>query len=64
MRHRKKSWMDPRIKMVLLFTVILCAGVAVGLLFTPVFHVQEVFCEGNVRITQDEIIRAAQEESG
>lgn len=64
MRHRKKSWMDPRIKMALLFTVILCAGVAVGLLFTPVFHVQEVFCEGNVRITQDEITGAAQVETG
>lgn len=56
--------MNPKLKMVLTFLVVLCLGTSIGLMFTPIFHVQEVICEGNSRIQGEEITAAAQEING
>ena len=62
--HRNKRRMNPKLKMVLTFLVVLCLGTSIGLMFTPIFHVQEVICEGNSRIPGEEIADAAQEING
>lgn len=62
--RRNKRRMNPKLKMVLTFLVVLCLGTAIGLMFTPIFHVQEVICEGNSRIQGEEITAAAQEING
>ena len=49
-----------RIRMILVFLVVVFLGVAIGMLFTPAFNVQEVWCEGNERIPQEDIIETAQ----
>ncbi len=48
------------IKRTVTILVIICLGVAIGILFTPIFDVQEVYCEGNSRISSVEIIEKAQ----
>lgn len=62
--RRNKRRMNPKLKMVLTFLVVLCLGTGIGLMFTPIFHVQEVICEGNSRIQGEEITAAAQEING
>ncbi|MEE1013888.1 MAG: FtsQ-type POTRA domain-containing protein [Clostridia bacterium] len=62
--HRNKRRMNPKLKMVLTFLVVLCLGTGIGLMFTPIFHVQEVICEGNSRIQAEEITATAQEING
>ncbi len=61
-REEKRVWR--RTRTAVTFLLLLCIGVGVGLLFTPVFHVQEVYCEGNDRIPQEEIIAAAEVQTG
>lgn len=58
--HRNKRRMNPKLRLVLTFLLVLCLGVSIGLMFTPLFHVQEVFCEGNSRIAAEEIIAATE----
>ncbi len=40
--------------------LLVCVSICVGLFFTPLFHIQEVFCVGNDRIAQEEIIAVAE----
>ena len=40
--------------------LVVCIGLCGGLFFTPLFHIQEVFCVGNDRIAPEEIIAAAE----
>ncbi len=61
-REKKRVWR--RIRAGVMFLLLLGIGVGVGLLFTPIFHVQEVYCEGNDRISQEEIIAAAEVQMG
>lgn len=56
--------MNPKLKWILIFLLVVFLGVGIGLMFTPVFHVQEVFCEGNVRIGSEEICQAAADATG
>lgn len=63
-KDRNKRRMNPKLKAVLTFLTVLCFGVGVGLMFTPMFHIEGVFCEGNIRLAQEEICAPAQESIG
>ncbi len=63
-KDRNKRRMNPKLKAVLTFLTVLCLGVGVGLMFTPMFHIEGVFCEGNIRLSQEEICAPAQESIG
>ncbi len=63
MAHQKRR-MNPKLRLILIFLLVVALGVGVGLMFTPVFHVQEVFCEGNSRIAAEEISAAAADVTG
>lgn len=63
MAHQKRR-MNPKLRLILIFLLVVTLGVGVGLMFTPVFHVQEVFCEGNSRIAAEEISAAAADVTG
>lgn len=56
--------MNPKLRLILIFLLVVSLGVGIGLMFTPVFHVQNVFCEGNSRIAADEISAATAEAIG
>ncbi len=60
--HKKR--MNPKLRLILIFLLVVSLGVGIGLMFTPVFHVQEVVCEGNTRISAEELSAAAQEATG
>lgn len=62
--YRNRRKMNPKLRFILAFLTILCLGVGIGLMFTPIFHVQEVSCEGNTRISSEEIISNAQDAIG
>ena len=62
--YRNKRRMNPKLRLILTFFTILCLGVGIGLMFTPVFHVQEITCEGNTRIASQEIVATAQDAIG
>ncbi|MBR5152527.1 MAG: FtsQ-type POTRA domain-containing protein [Clostridia bacterium] len=53
--RRRKQRMNLKLKMVLTFLLVLCLGTGIGAMFTPVFHISEVLCEGIVRIPPEEI---------
>ncbi len=59
-KRKREQRMPARMRAVILFVMIVIIGVSVGALFTPVFHITEVFCVGNERISQEEIIAAAE----
>ncbi len=59
-RRKRKQRMPVKRRAAILFVMIVLVGVSIGVLFTPVFHVEEVYCVGNERITQEEIIGAAE----
>ncbi len=60
MGKRVKKQRIFKMRKTVLALVILAFGVGIGVLFTPIFHVEGVLCEGNNRISQEEIIAAAQ----
>ncbi len=60
MGRKKRNRLPVKVRAAILFSMIVVIGVGIGLLFTPVFHVEEVFCAGNERISQEEIIAAAE----
>lgn len=59
---RKKREIDARLRMGLILGGVVGLAILIGLLFTPIFYVQDVWCEGNSRISQEEILAAAQVE--
>ena len=59
--HRK---MERKLRTVILVILVISIGTAIGLVFTPLFHVQEAWCEGNNRVSQEEILSVAQVELG
>ena len=64
MPKNNQRQLEKKIRSVILVILIICIGTAIGLVFTPIFHVQEVWCEGNNRISQEEILGVAQVELG
>lgn len=62
--YRNKRKMNPKLRLILTFLIVVCLGVGIGLMFTPLFHVQEVLCEGNARIPSEEIIADGQDVIG
>ena len=63
-KDRNRRRMNPKLKAVLTFLTVLCLGIGVGLMFTPMFHIEGVFCEGNIRLSQEELCAPAQESIG
>ena len=59
--HRK---MERKLRTVILVILVISIGTAIGLVFTPLFHVQEAWCEGNNRVSQEEILGVAQVDLG
>ena len=51
-------------KRIITIVIIICLGTAMGVLVTPIFDVQEAYCEGNHRISPVTIIEKAQVEIG
>lgn len=64
MREKNKPRLGKGLRRMLVVLIILVLGSGIGLLFTPIFHVTEVFCEGNNRISQEEILQTAQIQVG
>lgn len=58
MKNKAKSRM--RVKAAVVFFTVLILGIAAGVFFSPIFNVDEVICEGNEKISTDEIIQTAQ----
>ncbi len=62
--RQKKQRMNQKLKMALTFLLVLCTASGVAALFTPLFHVSEVLCEGISRVTAEEVLSAAGEVRG
>ncbi len=58
-KRRRENRMSAKTRAAILFTLIVVIGIGVGLLIAPPLAVEEVYCEGNVRVSQEEIIEAA-----
>ena len=57
-----KKEIDFKRKKWILIGVGICVAVCAALLFTPIFNVDKVLCQGNVRIAYEEIESAAKVE--
>ena len=55
-KNKRKNYL----KKIITVSIIICIGTAIGILFTPIFDVQEAYCEGNSRISSGTIIERAQ----
>jgi len=62
--RQKRRRMNIKLKMALTFLLVLCLCTGIGVMFTPLFHVNEVLCEGVVRIPAEEIFASAGEVKG
>ncbi len=63
MRRRKEKntkKMPVYISATIIFLIVVLVGVGVGMFFMPAFRVAEVYCEGNQRISQEELVAAAE----
>lgn len=60
----KKAKGQKWIKTVLTVLLVICIGTGIGFLFTPIFDIQEVYCEGNNRVSSVTLAEAAQENMG
>lgn len=56
--------MKQRTRLIITAVLVVCIGAAIGLLFTPIFEVNEVVCVGNNRLSYDSIIEASQVKIG
>lgn len=56
--------MKQRTRLIITAILVVCIGAAIGLLFTPIFEVNEVVCVGNNRLSYDSIIEASQVKIG
>ncbi len=64
MRKKRKTKKPFRARPLLILLLLVVVGAAAGLLFSPVFRVSAVWCEGNQRIEQETILEAAQVKIG
>ncbi len=64
MRKKRKTKKTFRARPLLILLLLVVVGAAAGLLFSPVFRVSTVWCEGNQRIEQETILEAAQVKIG
>ncbi len=64
MRRKTGHSSGSRLKKMILALIIVGIGTGIGMLFTPFFHISEVYCEGNNRIAREEILEAAQVQAG
>ena len=64
MRKKRKTKKPFRARPLAVLPLLVVVGAAAGLLFSPVFRVSAVWCEGNQRIGQETILEAAQVKIG
>ncbi len=64
MRKKRKTKKPFRARPLAVLLLLVVVGAAAGLLFSPVFRVSAVWCEGNQRIGQETILEAAQVKIG
>ncbi len=58
-KRRKKQKIKVSIKIGILITVLVLIVVAAGILMFPAFDVTEIYCEGNVNVSSEEILNEA-----
>ncbi len=64
MEKERRKRMPVYIRITIIFLVVAMVGILSAMLFAPVFRVEEVLCDGLQRISQEEIVAAAEVPTG
>lgn len=57
---KKKKNYGLRVRALVVFATVLISGITAVMLFSPLFDVSEAYCEGNVRLSDEELIETSQ----